>query len=206
MKNSILAVKNFKKLHVTAFSSELFLPLYYMKNQKTFNIEVEIKIPKAKYSTPNTIWIPVKYKKFIAKKLLVHKKFSIYVNFLIEKIFQSLEQRELKPYTGVKTKYQEKGLGFYKEHFRNYRDNDWEILKILALSLNVSRCYLVVMLIEMDLAGKFENNLINFKAPTKKSLNLNYQEMLEHFKGIVYRKFSFQTIQTPFNKGSSCFL
>ena len=142
-----------------------------------------INLKNAKYSlSPNTIKIPEMYRSFLVKRISEYITFNFYVHKLIVKYSYLILEGKIKPYTGIKTLYQDKGLNLFPVKFRNYDDSDWSVLKILANCLNVSRCKLIVMLIEFDMAG-IEEGIV----ATNKSTDIGYQELYNFQKSILLR-------------------
>ena len=124
------------------------------------------------YQSPNTVKIPESYRDFISLKISKHASFNLYVHILIKKYKHLILDGKIKPYKGVKTLYQDKGLNLFSKKFRNYDASDWSVLKILANCLNVSRCKLVVMLIKFDMAG-IEEGIV----ATQSTANFGYKEL-----------------------------
>ena len=157
-----------------------------MKKKKSIYTHSDIPISKAKYSTPCTLWIPKKYEKFVSYRLSKFLKFNHYIHFLIVNYSNLIREGKLKPNLELKTKYQEKGIGFNIECFRPFDDSDWSVLKILANSLNVSRCCLFAMFIELDMAGvvdEMELKNKNVIVITKPYINSGFREIyIPHLK------------------------
>ena len=154
-------------------------------NNKSIYTHYDIPISKAKYSTPCTLWIPKRYEKFVNYRLSKFLKFNCYVHFLIVNYSHLIREGKLKPYLGVKTMYQEKGIGFNIECFRPFKDSDWSLLKILANSLNISRCCLVAMFIELDINENAKEEKIN-----KLNIVITNQSCITCFRELYIPKFN----------------
>ena len=153
-----------------------------------------INLKNAKYSlSPNTVEIPEMYRGFLIKRMSEYVTFNFYIHKLIAKYSYLILEGKIKSYKGIKTLYQDKGLNLFPVKFRNYDDSDWSVLKILANCLNVSRCKLIVMLIEFDMAG-IEGKIV----ATKKSAILGYRELYNPQKSTLTRtKINFVTLFNP---------
>ena len=103
---------------------------------------------------------------------------------------------KLKPNLELKTKYQEKGIGFNIECFRPFDDSDWSVLRILANDLNVSRCYLIAMFIELDMVGLVDDiemwNNTNIVI-TNKTIYSGFRELYIPQKRLIRRTIIFKS-------------
>ena len=153
-----------------------------MKKNNSGYTHFEIPVSNIKFSSPCTLWVPKKQEDFVKFRLLKFSKFNCYVHFLIENYSYMIREGKWKPNLQIKTMYQEKGIGFNIENFRPFEDSDWSVLKIQANSLNVSRCYLVAMFIELDMARMEENIVI-----TKPTYIIGFRELYNPQKGLLIR-------------------
>ena len=166
-----------------------FFTLYCMKTKNYSHTYINLS---KSYQSPNTVKIPESYRNFISLKIEKNTSFNLYIHILIKKYKHLILDGKIKPYKGVKTLYQDKGLNLFSKKFRNYDVSDWSVLKILSNCLNVSRCKLVVMLIEFDMAG-IERSTV----ATQSSTNFGFKELFIPQRQLLIRT----KINIPISKG-----
>ncbi len=111
--------------------------------------------PSAQPTTPGTLLIPEKYLEQLEHRMnqLNMKSFSVYLRFLLYQYQRAVFDNDFPKSSKIKTEYQGVGKNLLKIAIRA-TNNDWMLLSEISLGLGFSRCFVVVMLLEMDLGIK----------------------------------------------------
>lgn len=114
--------------------------------------------PSCNPITPGTFLIPVIYYERMLNRMKDRNAHSVskYLNYLLKKYKLEVFHKKFPQSIRVKTQYQSYGQELVRVSVRP-SNSDWMILSELSQGLGISRCYLFVLLLEIDIDIRTKN-------------------------------------------------
>lgn len=102
--------------------------------------------------TPSTFLVPVAYYERMQERMekIGITSVSIYLRILLTEYKMKVFQEGFPKSENVKMEYQKPGQGLVRVNFRP-ENSDWIVLSEISLGLGFSRCFVFVMMLELDL-------------------------------------------------------
>ncbi len=140
--------------------------------------------PESHLTTPGTLLIPEAYSALMIERMqkLNMRSFSIYFRYLISEYKVSVLSSRFPVSQNIKKKYQTNGLSLRRVSIRSSNE-DWLILSELSHGTGLSRCFVFVLLFEMDIGLLGNIDVVPTPRSNKSGKILKYAVI---FSQIVY--------------------